>query len=56
MVHVFLDSYSDKVLLKKEKGREKSLKSSDFTIVKATASLYKDSVLMIIKIKHSDIS
>ena len=56
MVRVSLDSYGGEVLSREEKGGEQSLKAPDFTVVKATASLHNDRVLMIIEVKRFEMS
>src|SRR5258707_7469287 len=56
LVRVSLDSYGGEVLSRDESGGEQSVKIPDFTVVKATASLHNDRVLMIVEAKHPDMS
>jgi len=55
LVRVSLDSYGGEVLSRDERGGEQSVKIPDFTVVKATASLHGDRVLLIVEVKHPDI-
>jgi hypothetical protein len=56
MVRVSLDSYGGEVLSRDEKGGEQSLKVPDCTVVKATASLHDDRVLMIVEVKRVEMT
>lgn len=56
MVCISLDSYNGEVLSREEKGGEQSLKAPDFTVVKATASLHNNHILMIIDVKCFEMS
>src|SRR5258708_14020247 len=56
LVRVSLDSYGGEVLSRDERGGEQSVKIPDFTVVKATASLHGDRVLLIVEGKHPVIS
>ena len=56
MVCVSLDSYDGEALSREEKGGEQYLKAPDFTVVKVTASLHNNCILMIIKVKCFEMS
>jgi hypothetical protein len=56
MVRVSIDSYGGEVLSRDEKGGEQSVKIPDFVVVKASASLHGDRVLMIVEVKRGDMS
>lgn len=56
MVCVSLDSYDGEALSREDKGGEQYLKAPDFTVVKVTASLHNNCILMIIKVKCFEMS
>jgi hypothetical protein len=54
LVHISLDSYSGEVLPRDVRGREESVKIPDFIVVKATASLHHDRILLVVEVKRPD--